>query len=75
MNPRIIVIALIAFGAYVLGARAGKGRYTEIKHAALGIWNDPHAKKARKKVSKASHKEGKRLARAAKKKRAELFSH
>ncbi|MBK4348494.1 hypothetical protein [Lacisediminihabitans changchengi] len=52
MRPKLIVIALIAFAAYVLGARAGHDRYEEIKHAATKYWNDPEVKKARKKAKK-----------------------
>lgn len=40
-------IGAIVFAAYALGARAGRGRYREIKAAAETIWNDPRVKKAR----------------------------
>ena len=50
----------IAFAAYVLGARAGRGRYREIRDAAETIWNDPRVKKARARAAL----EAERLARA-----------
>jgi len=52
VRPKLIVIALIAFAAYLLGARAGHDRYEAIKHAATKYWNDPEVKKARKKAKK-----------------------
>ncbi|MET0806468.1 MAG: hypothetical protein ABWX66_00915 [Lacisediminihabitans sp.] len=52
MRPKLIVIVLIAFAAYLLGARAGHDRYEAIKHAATKYWNDPEVKKARKKAKK-----------------------
>lgn len=37
------LITLTAFGAgYVLGARAGRVRYDQIRKAFLGVKNDPH---------------------------------
>jgi hypothetical protein len=50
MNPRLVLLALVAFTAYVLGSRAGRGRYEELRHLALGVWNDPATKKTRKKL-------------------------
>jgi len=52
VRPKLIVIVLIAFAAYLLGARAGHDRYEAIKHAATKYWNDPEVKKARKKAKK-----------------------
>jgi predicted metal-dependent hydrolase len=46
----LLGITGIAFGAYVLGTRAGRGRYREIRAAAETIWNDPRIKKAREKA-------------------------
>jgi hypothetical protein len=31
---------------YVLGAKAGRTKYTEIKSRANEVWNDPHVQKA-----------------------------
>lgn len=45
-------IGAIAFGAYVLGAKAGRGRYREIRQAADVIWNDPRFKKMRAKAAR-----------------------
>lgn len=48
MRSKTIFIALIAVAAYVLGARAGRERYDQMKNAVTSFWNDPTVKKARK---------------------------
>lgn len=40
MRGKILILTGLAVG-YVLGARAGKERYEEIKNAAGKLWNDP----------------------------------
>src|SRR5690554_7459992 len=40
MRGKILIVAGLAVG-YVLGARAGRERYEEIKRAATKFWNDP----------------------------------
>lgn len=52
-------IALIAFVAYTYGAKAGRGRYQDIKATTTAIWNDPKFKKARKRAGKQVKKIGK----------------
>ncbi|MBO0985332.1 hypothetical protein IOC53_15865, partial [Rathayibacter sp. SD072] len=54
MNPRLVLLTLVALAAYVFGARAGRARYEELRHLALGVWNDPATKKTRKKLKKTS---------------------
>ncbi|MFF1876433.1 hypothetical protein [Leifsonia sp. NPDC058230] len=48
MRPKTIFIILIALTAYVLGTRAGRERYEQMKNAVTSFWNDPTVKKARK---------------------------
>ncbi|NQX28812.1 hypothetical protein HQQ81_15800 [Microbacteriaceae bacterium VKM Ac-2854] len=72
MNPRLVLLVIVAAAAYVLGAKAGRGRFEEIKHLALGVWNDPATKKTRKKIKKASKKEARQFGAIAKKARARL---
>ncbi|PPG02096.1 MULTISPECIES: hypothetical protein [unclassified Rathayibacter] len=69
MNPRLVLLALVAFTAYVFGSRAGRGRYEELRHLALGVWNDPATKKTRKKLKKTSKREAKQLSAIASKAR------
>jgi len=57
----LLGVGAVAFGAYVLGARAGRGRYREIRAAAETIWNDPRIKKARERAAR----EADRVAHAA----------
>lgn len=40
MRGKILILTGLAVG-YVLGARAGRERYEEIKNAATKLWNDP----------------------------------
>jgi hypothetical protein len=40
MRGKILFAAGLAVG-YVLGTRAGRERYEQLKNAALGFWNDP----------------------------------
>jgi hypothetical protein len=64
--PKPIVFILIlgvAVGAYVLGAKAGRGRYKEISSAAKSFWNDPAVKKARDESYKSVEKAAKRAAK------------
>ncbi|ALS57610.1 hypothetical protein [Rathayibacter toxicus] len=72
MNPRLVLLMLIAGVAYVLGARAGRTRYEELRHLALGAWHDPAMKKTRKKLKKASQREAKQCAAIANKARTKL---
>lgn len=67
-----IVIGAAAVVAYVFGAKAGRSRYREIRHAAKTFWNDPLVVKARaravksaKKATKKAEKEAERLHRRA----------
>ncbi|GAA4679429.1 hypothetical protein [Frondihabitans cladoniiphilus] len=68
MKPRFIVIAIIAFIAYVFGAKAGTSRYREITGAFSSVWNDPKVKKARKQAAKDVAKGRKVAAKKAKRK-------
>jgi hypothetical protein len=52
MSPRFIFILALAFGAYVLGAKAGRPRYEQIRQSVTSFWDDPHVKKTRKKIGK-----------------------
>ncbi len=40
MRGKLVLLVGIGIG-YVLGARAGRERYEEIKRAVRGFWNDP----------------------------------
>lgn len=40
MRGKVVLLVGIGIG-YVLGARAGRERYEEIKRAAKRLWNDP----------------------------------
>jgi hypothetical protein len=44
MRGKILFAAGLAVG-YVLGTRAGRERYEQLKNAALGFWNDPRVQR------------------------------
>jgi hypothetical protein len=46
VKGKILLVVGLGVG-YVLGARAGRGRYDEIKDAAGKFWNDPRVQKQR----------------------------
>jgi hypothetical protein len=50
MNPRLLIIAVGVGIGYVLGTRAGRGRYEEMKAKANALWEDPRVAKARRDV-------------------------
>ncbi|MCU1475462.1 MAG: hypothetical protein JWQ64_155 [Subtercola sp.] len=49
-----VFLVIVAFLAYVLGAKAGKARYKEISTAVNSFWNDPKVKKARVRALKSA---------------------
>ena len=53
MPVKYVLVVLVAFAAYVLGAKAGEERYREITRAATRYWNDPKLKKTRARAEKA----------------------
>jgi gas vesicle protein len=50
MNPRILMLASGVAIGYVLGTRAGRERYEQIKARATALWEDPRVAKARRDV-------------------------
>ncbi len=44
MKGKILFVAGLGLG-YVLGTRAGREKYEELKAAALKVWNDPRLQK------------------------------
>jgi len=55
----LLLLAVIAFVAYTYGAKAGHGRYREIRNELDAIWNDPRLRKARKQAAKRAKKAAK----------------
>jgi hypothetical protein len=44
MKGKILFVAGLGLG-YVLGTRAGRAKYDELKATALKVWNDPRVQK------------------------------
>jgi hypothetical protein len=63
----LLAIAAIVGFAYALGARAGHGRFEEIRDAVSSAWNDPKMTKARKRAGKKAKATRRAIAKRAKK--------
>lgn len=61
---RLLIAAVIAFAFYLIGAKAGRGRYKQIRRNAKKAWNDPAVKKARRSTKKLAHKNANKLTKA-----------
>ena len=57
----VLTIGIVALIAYTYGAKAGRGRYREIKAGMDALWNDPRVKKARQKAMKRAEQAAKSL--------------
>lgn len=53
-----IALVLAAGGGYVLGARAGRERYEQIKNQATRLWRDPRVEDARSQARQAASEAG-----------------
>ncbi|AYG03131.1 hypothetical protein [Gryllotalpicola protaetiae] len=49
-------LGVLALAAYSYGAKAGRGRYLEIKAAVDAVRHDPQVRKARNRALKRAHK-------------------
>jgi hypothetical protein len=63
---RLLFAAAIAFAFYFIGAKAGRGRYREIRRGAKKAWNDPTVKKARAGSKKLAKRNAKKITKAVK---------
>jgi hypothetical protein len=57
----LLLLGVVAFVAYTYGAKAGKGRYNEIRNELDSIWNARGMKKVRKQAMKRAEKAAKSL--------------
>lgn len=68
MRKNILLIGVIATAAYIIGAQsaARRGRnYEDLRHQVERLWNDPHARRSRKELTKKAGKVARQAARAA----------
>ncbi|GGE94304.1 hypothetical protein [Mycetocola zhadangensis] len=63
MSPRFIFILALAFAAYVLGAKAGRPRYEQIRTSVTSFWDDPKVRATRKKVGRKAARSERALAK------------
>ncbi|MFF3028987.1 hypothetical protein [Microbacterium sp. NPDC057944] len=55
MRKNIIIVAIIAIAAYVVGAETAKARgkdYEDIRHQLERLWTNPDARKSRARMAK-----------------------
>lgn len=67
MKGKLAVLAGAAAG-YVLGTRAGRERYEQIKDGAQRLWQDPRVKEKRQQAARVARDQGVAAAHAAKEK-------
>jgi hypothetical protein len=63
----LLGITIVGVIAYTYGAKAGRGRYREIRAGIDAFWNDPRVKKARKQALKQADKASQSVAKQTKK--------
>ncbi|MGY4857689.1 hypothetical protein [Cryobacterium sp. AP23] len=61
---RLLLAAAFAFAFYLLGSKAGTGRYKQVRKSARKAWNDPTVKKARSGTKKLARRNAKKLTKA-----------
>ena len=63
MRNKILLIVGVAFVAYVFGSRAAKVQINKgesVRHQLVRMWNDPKARKQRRKTAERAAKKAKR---------------
>lgn len=68
MRKNIVIVAVIAVAAYMLGAQsvARRGRnYEDLRHQLERLWNEPQARRSRKELGKKARKAAAQAARTA----------
>ncbi|CEI27122.1 MULTISPECIES: hypothetical protein [Actinomycetes] len=59
MRKNILILAVIAVAAYLVGVESAKARgknYEDLRHQLERLWTNPEAKKSRKRMAKNAKK-------------------
>ncbi|GAB2571555.1 hypothetical protein [Leucobacter ruminantium] len=59
MRKNILILAVIAVAAYLVGVESAKARgknYEDLRHQLERLWTNPEAKKSRKRMAKNAQK-------------------
>lgn len=59
MRKNILILAVIAVAAYLVGVESAKARgknYEDLRHQLERLWTNPEAKKSRKRMTKNAKK-------------------
>lgn len=55
MGKNLVIIAIIAVAAYIVGVESGRSRgkdYEDLRHQLERLWTSPDAQKSRKRLAK-----------------------
>ncbi len=58
MGKNVLIVAILAVAAYLIGVESAKARgknYEDLRHQLERLWTDPAAKKSRKRLAKKAH--------------------
>ena len=62
--PRLPLVVGIAVVFYLLGNRAGRGKYTRLRRKTLRAWNHPEVRKGRARLQKLARRNYKKINKA-----------
>lgn len=68
MRKNILLLAVVAGAAYIVGAQSARSRgkgYEDLRHQIERLWNDPQARRSRRELAKKAGKATRQAARAA----------
>ncbi len=66
MRKNILIIAVIAVAAYLVGSESARARgknYEDLRHQIERLWSDPRARRSRRELAKRAGKTTRRVAR------------
>lgn len=63
MRRFILMLSVVAGTAYILGARAGRGRFRSMSSVAKHVWDDPAVAKVRRRAYQRIEEATKRVAK------------
>jgi hypothetical protein len=61
--PRLLLAVGVAAAFYLLGARAGRERYDQMRQGAQKAWQAPASKKARSRIQKLAKRNAKKVSK------------
>ena len=59
MGRKIVILVIAVVAAYIVGTQSAKSRgknYEDLRHQVERVWTDPHARKARRELTRKASK-------------------